>query len=75
MTRDLRAYARQTSVRLVAGALLLIFVVGLGLIWWRYGLPASLTGLLCLLGALVPIGLVWLSIQLIDWVVNRVDQD
>jgi len=75
MTRDLRQYARQTGVRLVAGALLLIFVVGLGLIWWRYGMPAALSGLLCLLGAMVPILLVWLAIMLIDWVVNRVDQD
>ena len=75
MTRNLREYARQTSVRLVAGALLLIFLVGLGLIYWRYGLAPALMGLICLLGALVPIGLVWLSMAILDWIVKRNNED
>lgn len=75
MTRNLREYARQTSVRLVAGALLLIFLVGLGLIYWLYGLAPALMGLICLLGALVPIGLVWLSMAILDWIVKRNNED
>lgn len=71
MSRDLRRYARQTSVRLVVGALLLVFIVGLGLIYWRYGAGAAGLGLLCLLGALIPIGLVWLSMLLLEWIVKR----
>ena len=33
MSRDLRRYSQQTNVRLVAGGILVIFVVGLGLIY------------------------------------------
>lgn len=61
--RDLRRYARQTNARLVAGALLLVFVVGLGLIYAFYGPGGALTGFLCLLAAVVPIlliaGILW----------------
>ena len=37
MSRDLRKYGRQTNIRLVAGALLLLFVIGDGLIYLIYG--------------------------------------
>ena len=33
MSRDLRKYKRNTDTRLVVGAILLLFVAGLGLIW------------------------------------------
>jgi hypothetical protein len=36
MSRDLRKYIRQTNVRLVVGALVLLFVVGDGLIYLFY---------------------------------------
>ncbi len=75
MTRDLRRYASQTTVRLVIGALLLLFVVGLGLVWWIYGFGAAIMGLLCLLGALVPIGLIWFFLFGLDWVVKKVNKD
>ena len=75
MTKDLRDYASQTTVRLIAGALALLFVVGLGLIWLIYGFGAAIIGLLCLLGALVPIGLIWVSLFGLDWVVKRVNKD
>jgi len=75
MTRDLRKYTSQTNFRLLVGAFLLLFVVGLGLIWLIYGLPAAIVGLFCLLGALVPIGLVWLFMFGIDWIVQRANSD
>lgn len=75
MSRDLRRYASQTTFRVAAGAVLLLFTVGLGLIWLIYGPAAALTGLLCLLGSLVPIGLIALFIWGLDWVVKRTNDD
>jgi hypothetical protein len=71
MKRDLRSYARQTNVQLAIGAFVLLFIFGLGLIWWFYGLGAAITGLLCLLGALVPIALIFLALYGMDWIVKR----
>ena len=73
--RDLRAYANQTSVRLIAGALLILFIVGDGLIYWIYGQAAAITGLLCLLGGLFPVLMIVLVFILIDWVVKRANRD
>jgi hypothetical protein len=75
MSRDLRKYSSQTSVQLIAGALLLLFVVGLGLIAWIYGPSAALMGFLCLLGALVPVGLIALSLFGLDALVKRINKD
>ncbi|MEW6401918.1 MAG: hypothetical protein AB1649_08970 [Chloroflexota bacterium] len=75
MTRDLRKYASQTNVRLGIGAALLLLIVGTGLIWWIYGPGAATMGLLCLLAAAVPIGLVILSIQILDWIQKRANRD
>jgi hypothetical protein len=69
--RDLRSYARQTNVRLAAGAFFLLYVVGVALIYFIYGPGAALFGLLCLLGALVPIGLILLALLGIDWIVKH----
>jgi hypothetical protein len=73
--KDLRKYARQTNVRLVAGALLLLFIVGDGLIYLIYGPSAALMGLLCIFAGLVPLVLVLLAILLMDWIAKRVDRD
>jgi hypothetical protein len=75
MTRDVRKYSSQTTIRLIAGALVILFVVGLGLIAWIYGFSAALMGLLCLLGAMVPIGLIWLFLGGLDWLVKRLNKD
>ncbi len=72
---DLRKYASQTTFRIVVGALLLLFIVGVGLIWVIYGPGAAVMGFLCLLGALLPIGLVWLSLFGLDKLVNRLNRD
>ncbi|MGZ6347631.1 MAG: hypothetical protein ACXWNC_08730, partial [Anaerolineales bacterium] len=65
MSRDLRKYIRQTNVRLVVGALVLLFVVGDGLIYLIYGPGAAIAGFLCLLGGMAPVILVILIILLI----------
>ena len=75
MTRDLRKYMKDTNVRLVVGALLMLFIVGDGLIWIIYGFGAAMMGLLCILAALVPIGLILLLLALSDWIVKRANRD
>jgi len=75
MNRDLRRYMKDTNVRLIAGALFGLFVVGDGLIWLIYGLGAAVMGLLCMLGAFVPIGLILLLLNLSDWIVKRANRD
>ena len=69
--RDLQKYARQTNVRLIVGALLLVFLVGDGLIYLMYGTGAAVMGFLCLLGGLVPIILIIAFLALMDWIVKR----
>jgi len=75
MSKDLRKYASQTNVQLIVGALILLFVVGLGLIALIYGPGAAAMGFLCLLGAMVPIGLIFLSLNLLDALVKRINKD
>ncbi|MDD5370989.1 MAG: hypothetical protein PHQ40_18065 [Anaerolineaceae bacterium] len=75
MVRDLRKYARQTTIRLGVGAFLLLFIVGDGLIWWIYGPGAAVMGLICLLGGLLPITLIIIFLWGMDWVVKRANRD
>jgi hypothetical protein len=75
MSRDLRKYMRDTNVRLIVGALLLLFIVGDGLIWLIYGFGAAMMGLLCMLGAFVPIGLILFFLEVSDWIVKRANRD
>lgn len=74
MTRDLRKYARQTNVRLGAGAVLILLIVGVGLIYFIYGPGAAVTGLLCLLAGLSPIVLIVLSLAILDWIQQRANR-
>ena len=75
MTRDMRKYAKQTNFRLIVGTILILFVVGLGLIGIIYGVNAALMGLLCLLGGLVPIGLIAFLLFGLDLIVKRINKD
>ena len=75
MSRDLRKYARQTNIRLAVGAILVLFIIGDGLIYLFYGRSAALMGILCLLGGMVPVVLVLLVFQLIDWIQKRANRD
>lgn len=71
MKRDLREYARQTNVRLIVAAFVLLFIVGLGLIYVIYGPGAAGIGFLCLLGGLLPIALILVALYGMDWIVKR----
>lgn len=71
MTRDLRKYARQTNVRLGVGAFLVLLIVGTGLIYYIYGPGAAVGGLLCLGAAAIPIALIFISLEILDWIQKR----
>jgi hypothetical protein len=73
--RDLRRYARQTNFRLAVGGILLLFVVGIGLIYLIYGKGAALLGFVCLLLGLAPMLLIWLALLGLEWMAKRADRD
>jgi hypothetical protein len=75
MIRDLRKFSKQTSARLVVGFMLLLFIVGDGLIYVIYGPGSALTGLLCLVGMLVPVALIVAFLEIMDWIVKRANRD
>ena len=55
----------------MVAAFLLLFGVGLGLIYVIYGPGAAGVGLLCLLGGLVPIALIVIALFAVDWIAKR----
>lgn len=69
--RDLREYARQTNVRLALGAFILLFVIGVGLIWAIYGEGAAGLAFTCLLAALFPVILILAIFLGIEWILKR----
>ncbi len=71
MKRDLREYAKNTNIRLGIGAFVLLFVLGTILIYFIYGPRAAVFGLMCFLGGLVPIALIFLALYGIDWIVKH----
>ena len=75
MARDLRKYARQTNVRLIIGGVILVFVVGIGLIYLFYGQGAALTGLLCLIVGLIPLLLIWLMFFILEIITKRAKRE
>ena len=75
MSRDLRRYNRQTATRLIIGGLFLLLVVGDGLIYLFYGPSAAVTGLICIGGGLVPVGITVLVLEILGWIARKVDRD
>jgi len=69
--KDLREYTKQTNVRLVLGAFILLFVVGVGLIWLIYGENAAGLGFVCLLAALFPVILILFVFVAIEWILKH----
>ena len=74
LIRDLRRYSTQTTIRLVIGGVLLIFLVGDGLVYLFYGPNAALGGLICLVIGMAPLILIWLALGIIDWISRKADQ-
>ena len=70
---NLMEYASQTKFRLVLWFILILFVVGIGLIWWFYGRNAAILGFLCLLGAGIPIGLIAIFLLGLDAIVKKTE--
>jgi len=68
---DLKKFDNQTITRLIVGGIGILFLVGDGLIYLIYGQQAALMGLLCLLGAMIPIGLIIGVIWFMEWIVKR----
>jgi membrane protein implicated in regulation of membrane protease activity len=75
VVKDLRKYTKVTQNQSVIGFLILVFLVGIGLIYLFYGQGAALAGFGCLLAALIPAGLVVLFLWLMDRFVKRKDGD
>jgi len=73
MPNNIRSYANQTKFHMVIWFFIILFVVGLGLIWFFYGARSALLGFLCLLGTLIPIGLISLFLFGLDKVVKKQD--
>lgn len=71
MSRDLRKYAQSTTVRLFVGFLAILFIIGEGLIFWRYGSGAAAMGMMCLLAGLAPLLLIAVFLYAIEWFLRR----
>ncbi len=71
MSRDLRKYHRQTNTQLIAGAILLLFVIGGGLVYLIWGSSMTVSTLLCMGAALIPVGLIISIFWILDWIVKR----
>jgi hypothetical protein len=71
LSKDLRKYSRDTNVRLALGAFILLFVVGLGLIWAIYGKGAAGMGLMCLMAAVFPVILILAVFLGIEWILKH----
>lgn len=74
MARDLQKYTRETLRRLIYGTLIILLTVGLGLIWFFYGIKAAAMGLLCLVGASVPVLLIIGVIFGMDLILKNVER-
>ena len=69
--KDLRDYAKETNVRLALGAFILLFVIGVILIWLIYGGNAAGMAFTCLLAALFPVILILGVFVGIEWILKR----
>ena len=69
--RDLRRYSHQTQWRLLVGFILLLFIIGIGLVYGFYGPRAAVLGMICLILGLAPMLLIYLALWGIEWIVKR----
>jgi hypothetical protein len=75
LSRDLRRYAKQTNFQIAFGAVLLLLLVGLGLVWYLYGSAAAGLGLLCVIAGLSPVLLILLVLLVFDWIVKNAGRE
>lgn len=68
---DLRRYARNTHLRLVAGGIIVVLVVGNLLVLLFYGKFAAAQSLLCMGIFLFPVLLIVVILQVMEWIVSR----
>ncbi len=68
---DLKNYSKQTTKHLVFGFFGVLVVVGLGLVALIWGIPAAVSGFLCILTVGIPILLIWLILWVVDRVVRK----
>lgn len=73
--RDLRKYAKSTNLRLIAGFILLLIVVGVGLIYLIYGPGAAVTGLICVFAGLAPLVLIYIVLLGIEAVAKKANDE
>ena len=73
--RDLRKYARNTTIQLIAGGLALLVIIGIPLINWIYGSNAAILGLICISAGLAPILIIILILWILDWISKRANRD
>jgi len=70
MPRDLRKYTQDTNIRLIIGGVLILFIVGIGLIYLFYGQSAALAGLLCMGAGFIPLILIFVVFAVLDWIIK-----
>lgn len=75
MTRDLRAYARQTNIRLLVGFIVLLFLIGDGLIYAFYGRQSAIMGIICLAAGVAPLMIIFLILRGMEWIVERANRE
>ena len=75
MSRDLRKFNRQTTIYLIIGGLVLLFVVGAGLVYFIYGPESAISSLICMAAGLFPVALIVIVLWGLDWIVKHVDRD
>ncbi len=68
---DSRAYQGQLERELIVGGLAIGAVVGIGLIYLIWGPTPALTSLVCFVGFLGIIALVWGFLLVVDWLGKR----
>ena len=73
--RDINKYNRDTSIRLIVGAVLLVFLIGDGLIFLIYGNGPGMMGLICLFIGMLPILMIALVIYFLEWIVKHANRE
>jgi len=71
MSHDLKKYKNQTTKRLIIGGIILLYFVGIGLVYLIYGPAAATSGFICLSLGAIPIVLIIFFLWIIDWIRTR----